>query len=723
MSFVCPSKHTPYSRWRLDVLSKLFATPELQVSPVLSFLYPQTKAQRASKARSYNTKRPSPDRNGPGPYDFLAEEGSDFVPNGSQKRPRSARPHQKDADLDSTIQSLTNSKARIARGEQNADTLGNSKKKFDPYSKKNRQDVKEVIKVLEDLTSQHLQAGERDHPAKDESEQLQESSVRQKEPITLVQSPIFKKRSKKEAPKKGQPDPAEQPLSHDPWARMLAEPVRLCKGSGVRLPMSLLSKWSLTKHPTTEEIFLMPSELADVEKLEKVSKSQERRRQEKLELEVDGAEEQGAHTEESDVFEALADQNDVEAKVSIATSEEVPESPQTDPSSATPLGPTSKHPGSVPAIRVLPYDNLINLYSLTALRQVNKRVNTTVRLLPSLWLRRFEEARQYERSRETFEKLTGEKDSNPPPLEATFDLNNLRWQTDIGERLLGILRRRVIVAFERGAMLNAQGNRIRLRHVSPIPMAKLKPFLQPQPIIPEADALTDTAFDGALPHDARIPAQLSRSTQSYEQPHTPSDEHTAERTLVPRLFLYLGPNDSSRLTELTSPHVNAMIPPLLPSPDEGGFQRFPVFPIRAMLGEESYREMLQLLKKHDYLEADKLDTLDAEGGDHLLMLKSPARNEFIEGLLRAVWRLWRYGGGRRWMNPSDETYEDWQEIVDEMHSLHAARSGKGQLQGPRPGIDDLVREVEEGAMEDDRLEARTVGKTGERLKIKLELQH
>ena len=687
MSIACPHRSISYSRWRLEVLNRLCASPDVRCAPILSFPHPQDHKHDASRARSYSSQKPPADS----PYDVF----------GSLVKLK------EQPVLHSGQKASTGEKEHAGSQEPRQPRLGGPRRKLDPYSQQSRQNVKDVIEALEGLV-------DRDEPRKKPGAVSHNMEKPWKhEPLRrseVPQSPMFKKQRNRDRPFKHLQSTVEQPLMHDPWARMLAEPVRLCRGSGVRLPISLLSNWSLTQHPTNGEVYLLPSQLADVDKVEKVSRRQELRWMKNIRNL--GAEDKHAPDEEANPLDKLANEaNGAEPGHATTAAEEPPET-DLDTASYQEIPSTSRQPGTTPAVRILPYDNLINLFSLTTLRHVSKRVNTTIRLLPRLWLDRFEQARHYERNREAFEKLTGEKGPGPPTVEATLDLNKLQWQTDIGERLLKILRTRIISAFKRTAMLNAQDKKRRLRHVSAIPISKVRGLLHLNGSISihlhdhEDTTSHDLPFEDASSPDNVIKTHMKSPPDSV----TDNAGVLVERALAPRFFLYLGPRSAPGLDDVVNPDHQAMIPPLLPSLVQGRAQRFPIFPIRAMLGEEFYTEMLELLEIHGHFQAEKLATLDTEGGDYLLMLKPSASNEFIEGLLRAVWRLWRYGGGRRWLAPENEDYEGWKAILSEMHRLQARHIGKGDVDAVAEGIEELVREVEEGAIEDHELEERAVEK-------------
>lgn len=685
MNIACPHRHIVYRPWQSDTLIKLFGSSNARRAPAVSLCQPQRVRTTLCHDRKYSSQKPSAGT----PYDALESLVQSEEKNGTKKQAIEERVGSGPEDY------------RRAR-------LGRPRRKIDPYSPRSRQNVKAVIEALEDLADQDAQNKQSSAIDPATGKPWQHQPLRRPDLPELPRSPIFKKQRKKDVPLKEMPTPAEQPLSHDPWARMLAEPVRLCRGSGVRLPISLLSNWRLTKHPTNGEVYLMPSQLADLEHMEKVSSRQEVRWRKKMRLR--GAVDKHAPPEQVFLLDDFAGEADKADNTDASISGEEPLETDLDPALYQKLSSTSRQPGTTPAVRILPYDNLINLFSLTTLRHVSKRVNTTIRLLPRLWLDRFEQARHYERNREAFEKLTGERDTSPPTVEATLDLNRLQWQTDIGERLMDILRKRVIAALGRVAILNAETKKCRLRHISAISMTKTKQLLDPNPSFEiSSDDHNDTSQPRLLSYGtSSTPDATEPVTSPNAVPITQGREVAVDHALTPRFFLYLGPRDSSGLEEMANPERQAMIPPLLRSPVKGRSQRFPVFPIRAMLGEEYYASMLELLEGDGHLQVQEVNDLDTEGGDYLLMLKPSARNEFIEGLLREVWRLWRYGGGRRWMDPENEDYEGWKAILSEMHRLQARHVGQERMEQTEAGIDELVRQIEEGAVEDQDFEERAV---------------
>ncbi|KPI34584.1 uncharacterized protein AB675_11216, partial [Cyphellophora attinorum] len=87
-------------------------------------------------------------------------------------------------------------------------------------------------------------------------------------PVSKIVTDIFKEAQR---PLKAPPPPEDiTPLDQDPWAEMLATPVRLCAGSGARVPRGLMAEWSVVQDEEGDgNLWLLPAGLADVGKSEK----------------------------------------------------------------------------------------------------------------------------------------------------------------------------------------------------------------------------------------------------------------------------------------------------------------------------------------------------------------------------------------------------------------------------------------------------------------------
>ncbi|OJD21889.1 hypothetical protein ACJ73_06769 [Blastomyces percursus] len=59
-------------------------------------------------------------------------------------------------------------------------------------------------------------------------------------------------------------------LKYNPWAQILASPVRMCVATGARIPDKLLGDWGLVQHPETKQPWILPVDLVK-EELQRVS--------------------------------------------------------------------------------------------------------------------------------------------------------------------------------------------------------------------------------------------------------------------------------------------------------------------------------------------------------------------------------------------------------------------------------------------------------------------
>ncbi|RMZ89918.1 hypothetical protein DV736_g2841, partial [Chaetothyriales sp. CBS 134916] len=297
-------------------------------------------------------------------------------------------------------------KSRSEQSKAQAAKKRPTPKKWDPYSRQGRSDLNAVLQRLQ----------EADFPQPEAADQL----------VDMPQSPIVNRtlRRKRKGPAKRQPTPEERALENDPWAAMLAQPVRMEIGTRARLPTALMTNWGLVKRAGTDDVYVVPDSLADLDSLDKMNKIAD------LDARQAGQEWTGQP----------------ELGAARATEEK------------------SKHsallnPGTAPAIRLLPsaqlMDRLTQIYTFverpgspSSPRIMRLSVDLTS-ILPQLWRERIARVRHYDWSQREVEAKTGNKDLKPLPFEATINKTNLKWQPDIEERLLKILRMRLVVCLRR----------------------------------------------------------------------------------------------------------------------------------------------------------------------------------------------------------------------------------------------------------------------------------
>ena len=479
---------------------------------------------------------------------------------------------------------------------------------------------------------------------------------------SLPQSPILKKRLGRKEPRKREALPEERPLDYDPWAAMLAVPVRLCNVTRVRLPIPLLTNWDLVKHPESGDIYVLPDALADLDQLEQMGRRQleqsERDQEEARTRSQRLSDEQELtarpQTEESE------DHADLEGLHSGFSSESVASSaPERLPETAfVPMARTHLYPGKAPATRILASKQAIEALTdqLTYTERssdpskprTTKPAANVMRVLPQHWRERIGRAQHYESNRKEVEKATGIKDPMPESLEATITPRNLKWQPDIGDRLLDILRRRVIISIRR-IMEHATSSprKVKQRSVTAVPQ------------------VLDVIKNGG--DWASVVGELSKTeleTPATDEDAFPVDIFPAERAapspyIMPRMLLYFCDPTSSSLSNLPTPPVpgrmstvekdeseNAsqkpipLLPPLIPATAKA-FQdgrHTPVFPVHALLDTERYMELLQALKPYDSL-------FSSESAEQVISVRAVA--DYSDVLFTEIWRLWRYVGGRK----------------------------------------------------------------------------
>ena len=574
---MCPHRCVPFSKWRLDLLRSLCALPE-HPQPLIFPLRPRIRASQSQPGtRTYSSGKPS---GGAGPsvrnedstseikekedrhagrYSTIFE---DLPTNQPEQRPISSGI----LEAPSTNETVTETRRRKPQ------------KAWSPYTEDSRQEIKHLLETLENIANQ-------DEDVRRLERNLEARSHRflpRPKPTDLPQSPILKKVSKREKPAKEIRNPALEPLAHDPWARMLAEPIRQCRASQVRMPVSLLSNWGLTRHPKTDEVYLVPSELADIDNDERVTTREEskwRKRMRELELEANCAPIEGINPY-AELRDEVAFEDDASAKQNAAKSRD---------SGSRPSSSSFHSHSSSGNVRVLLYDNLINLFSLQSLRKIASKTSVARYLVPRQMVDEFERAQHYHKNRKHFESLTGVPNTIPTTTAAAFDLSKVKWKNDIGPRILDILRRRLKIAFVKSASAERSQRQKRMYAVSMIKM--MNPSQWHPNTVDRGRARTSAKNDATV----HVMSTSATGTPNLKYDDRDAPQTTSERALPPRIYLHLGPPQSPLLRKFSNERRTPMLPPLVsrePGKPESRAQRFPVFPVSAMLGESHYREFL-----------------------------------------------------------------------------------------------------------------------------------
>jgi hypothetical protein len=612
MAWQCPYQHVSYATWRLKLIRALYH------NEIESFT-PRSPFESLRRKRYYGTSPPR------------QEDVSSQSPDPTFLKP------------DPSIESATKQTKRI--NPFSSDGIGRM------------QDVLAEVKQLRKKAERRSPRGKnsRIHP-------------------TLVyESPVKRKMEKSHLKThKRQPTQEEKTtLVDNVWARMLVSPVRACFSSGTRLPAALLSDWSVVKEPTSDSVYLMPTQLADLDSLE-----------EKMAAEM--YKETWKH--EANAWRAAA-------KARRAASEENQDVDPLDQDSHIEYVKPSRKPstGHGPAdTRIFMYINYLRYLTATLSKQqppTSSQKNGPVtfpgaRLIPPRSRENFGIATHYERNKMQVALAMGQIEK-PPPDSDNFHLQKLQWQPDVDDRLTRILQKRVVIALrETARVLNDSRRKQQERRVLSLPIPKMGEFsIIKRHSYPEAlrgwqgreaanhqEADSDAADD--LPHlEELVEAPGGQVDEEIQPP--PS-------WLAGSILLHIGKGDIDKLLipeanpsktsqQLPPLPSNSLIPAMVPV---GGAYRIPVFSLHRFFTRSDDVQDIPHQAISDLTEiADIINTCasfnlvwppvmptsplyspftwsEPQIPENFLILIKPFPGA-QKTLIEEIWRLWRYVGGRR----------------------------------------------------------------------------
>jgi hypothetical protein len=141
--------------------------------------------------------------------------------------------------------------------EQKPWKRGQKRRGWSPYDEHGKDDLKALASSLQ----KSVESLESARPVGSEAA----SHLKPSESLPV--SPLVQALERKKATKPPVRGAETEELADNPWAAMLASPMRLCSATGVRLPKDLLVPWGLVGNPATQEVYFMPTELANLESL------------------------------------------------------------------------------------------------------------------------------------------------------------------------------------------------------------------------------------------------------------------------------------------------------------------------------------------------------------------------------------------------------------------------------------------------------------------------
>lgn len=475
-------------------------------------------------------------------------------------------------------------------------------------------------------------------------------------------------------------------LEDNVWARMLASPVRACFSSSARLPAALLSDWSVVKEPTSDSVYLMPRQLADLDGLEEKMAADMYKETWKHEANAWRA---AAKARRADAEE---DQN-VESLDRDATIKCVKPSRKADP------GPALVH------TRIFMYVNYLRHLTAAFGKQKPPTSSTDLqnsrpmsfnasRLIPPRSREHFGIAAHYERNKTQVALATGQIEK-PPPDSDNFYFQQLRWQPDIDDRLTRILQKRVVVALRETARVLNESRRKQLeRRVLSLPIPKMGGFsIVQRHNYPET--LRGWRGEEAAHHQEVDSDSADHSPcleELVEMPERQVDEESPPPPswLAGSILLHIGKGDIDTLLipETTPPSPSQPLPPLsrnslIPAMvPVGGAYRIPVFSLHRLFTRSDDVQDIPHQAVSDLTEiADAINTCasfnlvwppvtptsplyspftssEPQIPENFLILIKPFPGA-QKILIEEIWRLWRYLGGRRFgREPTLEDHRD-----------------------------------------------------------------
>jgi hypothetical protein len=459
-------------------------------------------------------------------------------------------------------------------------------------------------------------------------------------------------------------------LENNPWARLLASPLRACQASGAKLPKDLLVDLGYVFKPDEEKVYLMPAALADLDGME-ARMARELSKENERQLRHDGA--------GRDEHQTTKGENTVAAET--ITTELNPTKPSatdtarsTDSTRTTPHSELQKQQQQQPRSRVLSDLNFLHFLTLNLTepskadpticqpvrRKAMQLIHFSFKAVISL-------AQHYTRNQREVDMATGQNPAPTPNLEKLY-LQELQWQPDMPDRLARIMRKRVLVALRAllaGAEAPNQDHGGRKKNVFVLPVPEGGRFngdeldssasnVQPETSETGSSAVVSGKVDEGRPMSST--AAPARETVAEEE-HPPLGHPDWRPGSV---LLHVGDGDLSALLAAPVsdlfpplPASNPLIPPMVGVADTF---RFPVFPLSRMLAGdhgdlEEFRKLVSTLTVSG--SSDSEPTIGSTGDDRLILVR-PAPGP-PSAVVQEVWRLWRYLGGARMGRVSVDT--------------------------------------------------------------------
>ncbi|KAL2419311.1 hypothetical protein ABEF95_010154 [Exophiala dermatitidis] len=672
MSLQCPYRHVSYATWRLQVFQTLYLSSFREPQQPQCTLAPRSGVWARNDRRQHISFKP-----------FGGLRTSETETSSVQNEPASEHEPASKPRL---------RKASSRRGS------------FNPYSEEELQKLKDLMPELKAFAEK----------VKDKAQP--DGSVREDDTESVIPESPIQKQVEKAARKRGiQKQRATYkelgPLKNNPFAEMLASPLRFCNGSGARLPADFMIDFDYVKSPVDGKTYLLPEKLADLETL-----------QEQMACELYKDDWRRVRDDKRAARERR--ERELETTISRNSSNE-------DNNSALELSCTDQdkslaHPSpSAPGrksnvlLRIISNVSLFRLMTLNLTKghknnpqKRTTRINEVQKLIPFESKEPLMAAQHYIRHKSEVNSAMGiSNDSDPKELNGLpINLKELQWQADIHVRLARIMRKRVSLCLT--ALAESCSTAPTSRRIAQLPIPA-DGNLRSEDVRELFPTLSDSMSEGG--------GESPKGPQ-YQQPAMMSGKGfpLGPQTIPPgSIFLHIGESDtSSLLSSNSSPadsraadnhtttrktrnktrssllpplptlQSNPLLPPML---TVDNVYRFPVFPLTQLLldhsstgteTDEALRALSNALHHHHSPESKREKNSGTDSNDYLVLVRpgpGPARH-----LVREIWQLWRYLEGQSVL--SLET--DWSLEGEQEQELGGNRSKRGEEEDDDDDADD-----------------------------------
>ena len=437
--------------------------------------------------------------------------------------------------------------------------------------------------------------------------------------IEPPESPLLR-RMRRQRPHKRQPAPDEkEPLSNNVWAQMLASPMRCCTATKVRTPSDLMMPWGLMENPNDEKVYVMPR---DVTRLEE------------LQLGKDAV---------------MAREGWIEGDASTQSAGRAPSTKgEGDGSTQSSPAPTSSSRLMSPLSRfwMIPFRTMLRIFN-----DKLRRPDAARRLMPPRWMAAISDDESRHR-----------QFKDPAPVTT-------HWQVNMDERLLSILQRRVLAAFEgfvrrqeRDAGADAGIIRIPLPDVS-VSASTAQKSSGPS----EMGGIDDMVSGGMLLYVGSKPDYevLTRRIEANQL-----SLRGARVVTNPLSSLFSSPENvrfewqpsSASVPPGATPSAMSDHPLVLATVLVENF-RLPVLPILELLSPTqtaSIRELLEQPESPSSSHPNRTASDTANSQSYLVLVPPAPSTHPSHLLISESYRLWRFIGGRHHVFPEkrQEVYND-----------------------------------------------------------------